>query len=127
TRFQEAIADPEQRKAFVYLQAKFVKSYHFLRCFFTYPYHIGEFADFAESVGPQLVKAGTVSEMMKLVRATTVVRAAVIDQGEVEFAGGTRRPRPPRGGGGGGIPVVRVSIEDMLAKFREDYQVSEDE
>jgi type I restriction enzyme R subunit len=127
-RFQAAIDDAEQRKAFVYLLAKFVKSYHFLRCFFSYPYPIQEFATFAEYVGPQLIKAGTVSEMMKLVRATSVVRAAVIDQGEVEFAGGTRRPRPPRGGGGGGgAPVARASIDDMLAKFREMYQISEEE
>lgn len=126
-RFQAAITYPEQRKSFVYLLARFVKSYHFLRCFFTYTYPIQEFATFAEYVGPQLIKAGTVSEMMKLVRATSVARAAVIDQGEVEFEGGIRKPRPPRGGGGGGVPVTRVSIEDMLAKFREDYQISEEE
>lgn len=126
-RFQEAIADPEQRKAYVYLLAKFVKNYHFLRCFFSFPYHIGEFADFAESVGPQLIKAGTVSEMMKLVRATTVVRAAVIDQGEVEFSGDAKKPRPRSGGGNGGAPVKRVSIDEMLEKFRETYQISEEE
>lgn len=127
TRFQDAIADPEQRKTFVYLLTKFVKSYHFLRCFFSFPYHIGEFADFAEAVGPQLIKAGTVSEMMKLVRATTVVRAAVIDQGEVGFDGGSKKPRPGSGSRSGGPPIKRVSIEDMLAKFREDYQISEEE
>lgn len=127
TRFQNAIADPEQRKAYVYLLAKFVKSYHFLRNFFSFPYHIGEFSEFAESVGPQLIKAGTVSEMMKLVRATTVVRAAVIDQGEVEFKGGARKPRSRPGGGNGGPPVKRVSIDEMLEKFRETYQISEEE
>lgn len=126
TRFLAAISDPEQRKAFVYLLAKFVKSYHFLRCFFSYPYPIQEFAAFAEYVGPQLIKAGTVSEMMKLVRSTSVVRAAVIDQGEIEFDGGTKKPRPGHGGSGG-MPVKRVSIEDMLTKFREDYQISEEE
>lgn len=126
TRFLVAVTDPEQRKKFVHLLAKFVKSYHFLRCFFSYPYPIQEFAAFAEYVGPQLIKVGTVSEMMKLVRSTSVVRAAVIDQGEVEFNGGTKKPRPGRGGSGG-MPVKRVSIEDMLAKFREDYQISEEE
>jgi len=126
-RFQALITDLEQRKAYVYLLAKFVKSFHFLHCFFTYPYTLQEFAAFAEYVGPQLIKAGTVSEMMKLVRSTTVVRAAVIDQGVVEFDGRSRRPRTGRGGNGGGQPVTRISIDDMLAKFREDYQISEEE
>lgn len=126
-RFLEAIADPEQRKAFVYLLAKFVKSYHFLRCFFTYDYDVHEFSEFADYVGPQLIKAGTVSEMMKLVRATTVTKAAVIEQGEVTFEGGTKKPRPGSRGKSGGPPVKRVSIDDMLAKFREDYQISEEE
>ena len=58
TRFQAKLTDPEERKTFVYLLARFVKSFHFLTCFFTYPPEIKEFATFAEYVGPQLIKAG---------------------------------------------------------------------
>ena len=36
TRFQAKLTDSEERKAFVYLLARFVKSFHFLTCFFTY-------------------------------------------------------------------------------------------
>ena len=36
TRFQAKIAGTEERKAFVYLLARYVKSFHFLTCFFTY-------------------------------------------------------------------------------------------
>ena len=35
-RFQAKLADLEERKEFVYLLARFVKSFHFLTCFFTY-------------------------------------------------------------------------------------------
>ena len=58
TRFQAKLTDLEERKAFVYLLARFVKSFHFLTCFFTYAPEIKEFATFAEYVGPQLIKAG---------------------------------------------------------------------
>jgi type I restriction enzyme R subunit len=36
TRFQERLTDQEERKAFVYLLARFVKAFHFFTCFFTY-------------------------------------------------------------------------------------------
>ncbi len=64
TRFQARLADWDGRKAFVALLARFVRSFHFLTCFFTYPAAIGAFATFADYVGPQLVKAGSVSELM---------------------------------------------------------------
>ncbi len=35
-RFQARLTDLEERKEFVYLLARFVKSFHFLTCFFTY-------------------------------------------------------------------------------------------
>lgn len=54
-RFQTKIADLDQRKAFVHLLARFVKSYHFLTCFFSFPDEIKTFATFAEYVGPQLI------------------------------------------------------------------------
>ena len=36
-RFQAKLTSLEDRKTFVYLLARFVKSFHFLTCFFTYP------------------------------------------------------------------------------------------
>ncbi len=36
TRFLAGVADAEDRKAFVYLLARYVKAFHFLTCFFTY-------------------------------------------------------------------------------------------
>jgi type I restriction enzyme R subunit len=64
TRFQKVITGIDERKEFVYLLARFVKSFHFLTSVFTYPKPIAEFAAFAEYVGPQLIKVGGVSELM---------------------------------------------------------------
>ncbi len=125
-RLSGQITDHEQRRAYVHLLAKFVKSFHFLVNFFSYDYSIKEFAEFADAVGPQMIKAGTVSAMMKLVRATQVIRAAVQDQGEVE-AGGVRKPKPGKGGGGGGPPIRKVTIADMIEEIRTTFEISEEE
>ena len=58
-RFQAKLTTLDDRKAFVYLLARFVKSFHFLSCFFTYPNEIKEFVTFADYVGPQLIKQGS--------------------------------------------------------------------
>ncbi len=125
-RFTAHIADHEQRRVYVHLLAKFVRSYRFLTNFFSYDYSIKEFAEFAEMIGPQMIKAGTVSEMMKLVRATQVVRAAVQDQGEV-YGGGARKPKSGKGGGGGAPPLKKVSIADMIEEIRTQFEISEEE
>ena len=90
-------------KSFVYLLAKFVKSYHFLSSFFSYEKLVRDFVAFCEFIGPQLIKAGSVSELMKLVRATVVDKAAVPYAGEVEMPSGLKKPKARKGGGGGGI------------------------
>lgn len=125
-RFLMAITDHEQRRGYVHLLARFVKSFQFLSSFFSYDYSIKEFAEFANCIGPQLIKAGTVSEMMKMVRATTVVKAAVLDQGEVTLAGSRKSPGG-KGRKGGGIPIKKVSIQDMIGEIREAHEISDEE
>lgn len=126
TRFQAKLADWEERKAFVYLLARFVKSYHFLTCFFSYPTPVQEFASFAECVGPQLIKAGTVSEMMKQIRASFVTKAAVQFQG-VMTSGGPVKLQPGKGKGGAGPPPVKVSVQDVIAQIRATHQITDEE
>jgi type I restriction enzyme R subunit len=126
TRFQARLADWEERKAFVYLLARFVKSYHFLTCFFTYPAPVQECASFAECVGPQLIKAGTVSEMMKQIRASFVTKAAVQYQG-VMTSGGPVKLQPGKGKGGAGPPPVKVSVQDVIAQIRAQHQITDEE
>jgi type I restriction enzyme R subunit len=125
-RFQSKITDLEQRKTFVYLLARFVKSFHFLTCFFTYPEDLRTFAAFAEYVGPQLIKQGSVSELMQLIRQTEVVKAAVQFQGEVK-GGGTVKLRPGKGGNSAGPPLKKVSVQDMIAQIRAAFDISDEE
>ena len=125
--FKAAVVEPEGRKAFVHLLGRFVGSFHFLSCFFSYDYALREFVDFAEVVGPQLIKAGTESELMKQVRASTVVRASVQEAGTLTRAEAGPRSRPRTGGGGGSSPPERVSIDDMLEKFRQQFPISDEE
>jgi type I restriction enzyme R subunit len=124
--FQSKMTDVEQRKAFVYLLARFVKSFHFLSCFFTYSPAIREFAVFAEYLGPQLIKQGSVSELMKQIRQTDVVKAAVQFQGEIRTAGPVKL-KPGKGVRSAGPPPKKVSIQDMIAEIRERFKISAEE
>ena len=126
TRFQQKLTDWEDRKAFVYLLARFVKTYHFLTCFFTYPSAIQEFAAFAECIGPQLVKEGTVSDLMKLIRATEVMKAAVQFQG-ILTSGGPVKLQAGRGKKGAGPPPVKVSVQDMITEIRAKFDITDEE
>ncbi len=125
-RFQAKLTDPEARKEFVYLLDRFAKTFHFLRCFFTYAPPIEAFAIFAEYLGPQLIKEGSVSELMKLIRQTEVVKAAVELQGEVR-SGGPVKLKPGKGGKGPGPPARKVSVQDMIAEIRERFDISDEE
>jgi len=125
-RFQAKLASLEDRKTFVYLLARFVKSFYFLTCFFTYPPEIKEFATFAEYVGAQLIKAGSVSELMKQIRQTEVIKAAVEFQG-VERSGGPVKLKPGTGTKGSGSPPKKVSVQDMIAEIRAKFDISDDE
>ncbi len=126
TRFQARLTDPEERKEFVYLLARFVKSFHFLTCFFTFAPEIKQLATFAEYVGPQLIKAGSVSELMKQIRQTEVIKAAVEYQG-VESGGGTVKLKPGTGKKGAGPPPKKVSVQDMIAEIQARFDISDEE
>ena len=124
--FRRSLRDPEERKAFVYLLARFVKSFHFLTCFFTYPPEIKEFATFAEYVGPQLIKQGSVSDLMKQIRQTEVIKAAVEYQGVTTSAGPVKL-QPGKGKKGTGPPPKKVSVQDMIAEIRAKFDISDEE
>ena len=125
-RFQATVIDLDERKNFVYLLARFVKSLHFFTCFVTYAPPINEFCVFAEYVGPQLIKHGNVSELMQLIRKTEVIKAAVEYQGEVS---GTGVIKLKAGGGkkGAGPPPKKVSVQDMIAEIRTKFAISDEE
>ena len=124
-RFQERIDALEDRKKFVYMLARFVKSYHFLTCFFTYPEHIALFAAFSEYIGPQLIKQGSISELMKQVRQTSVVKACVRYKGEVSIPGKIKLKKGRTGNGGSFSK--KISIQDMIEKIGKAFQITDEE
>jgi len=125
-RFLAKISSPEERKAFVYLLAKYVKYFHFLSCFFVYPGDIEEFAKFAEYIGPQLIKQGNISELMKQIRQTEVIKAAVEYEGVVR-SGGTVKLKSSKGKRGAGPPPRKVSVQDMIKEIRTKYDITDEE
>lgn len=125
-RFRAKLAGMEKRKAFVYQLARFVKSFHFLTCFFTYAPEIKEFATFAEYVGPQQIKAGNVSDFMKQIRQTAVVKAAVEYRGEVR-SGGPVKLKSGKAAKGSGPPLKKVSVQDVIAEIRAKFSITDEE
>ncbi len=125
-RFQARLTCPEDRKNFVYLLARLVKSVNFLTCFFTLPADVREFAVFAEYVGPQLIKQGSISELMQQIRQTVVLKAAVRYNGEVR-SGGEVKLR--RGGGRKGVPppLRKVSVQEMIDEILDRCAISDEE
>jgi len=126
SRFQTRIADGDARKEFVYLLGRFAKSFHFLSCFFTYSPELAEFAAFAEYVGPQLIKQGSVSDLMKQIRQTEVVKAAVQFQGEVRGVA-TIKVRTGARKKSAGPPQKKVSIQDMIVEIRSKFGITDEE
>lgn len=126
--FRSAIGDLEAQKAFVYLLAKFVGSYQALRNFFTYPPEIHRFFLFAQYVGPQLIKLGSISELMRHIRQTEVIRAAVQFEGVVSSGNAVKL----RAGGGGGAgatppPPKKIAIFEMIDQIRAQFQITDDQ
>jgi type I restriction enzyme R subunit len=105
---------------------RFVKVLHFLTCFFTYATELKEFATFAEYVGPQLIKQGSVSDLMRQIRQTEVIKAAVEYQG-VRTSAGPVKLRPSKGRTGTGPPTKKVSVQDMIAEIRAKFDITDEE
>ncbi len=124
-RFQKRLPDPDQRKSFVYLLEKFVKVYYFMAGFFQYPTHILAFVAFAEIVGPQLIKKGSVSDLMKQIRKTKVIKANVEFVDEVRSGGPVKLVKKNRKGAG--VPVTKVTIQGAIDKIRKEFTISDDE
>jgi len=124
-RFMERVKDFEEKKAFVYLLARYVKTFHFLHCFFSYREELGVFAAFADYIGPQLIKEGKISELMKRIKQTQVVKASVQFEGIVRISG-TKKIKT-RKGSKTPVPQRKVTIQDMIDSIKEKFKISDDE
>jgi type I restriction enzyme R subunit len=127
TRFQVRITDADERKTFVYLLARYVKAFHFLSCFFSYAPELKQFATFAEYIGEQLIKLGSVSDLMKQIRQTEVVKAAVEFQGVKTTTGGVVKLKLGKGRKGTGPPPRKVSVQDMIDEIKARFDITDEE
>ncbi len=125
-RFLATISDAEARKSFVYLLARYVKCFHFMTCFFTYATQLKDMATFAEYVGPQLIKQGSVSDLMKQIRQTEVIKASVEYQGVTTSAGPVKL-KPGKGKKGSSPTIKKISVQDMIDEIRTKFDISDDE
>jgi type I restriction enzyme R subunit len=124
--FQSKISDLEDRKVFVYLLARFAKSFHFLTCFFSYSSQIKEFAAFAEYLEPQLIKTSKVSALMRQIHATVVTKAAVQYEGIVTSAGPMKSHRVNRKKGAGPVPL-KVTVHDVIKQIQAKFDITDEE
>lgn len=128
-QFVHSLAGDKARREFVQLLARYARTYYFLSSFFSFAEQHRVFARFAEFLGPQLIKQGTVSELMKLIRATGVVRASVQDRGESGLTTPPTRPPAPRPAGPRqpGQPMRQATVSEMIERLREKYVISDKE
>jgi type I restriction enzyme R subunit len=91
------------------------------------PAAVREIATFAEYVGPQLIKQGSISELMQQIRQTEVDKAAVRYNGEVRSRGGEVKLRPGGGRKGVGPTLRKVSIQQMIADIAAEFTISDEE
>jgi type I restriction enzyme R subunit len=104
---------------------KFVKVYYFMAGFFHYPAEILSFVGLAELVGAQLIKKGSVSDLMRQIRKTTVVKANVTYV-ETVCSGGPVK-LSPGGRTGSPVPVKKITIQDAIEQIRQKFTISEEE
>jgi type I restriction enzyme R subunit len=120
------LGDLEDRKGFVYQLARFVKAFRFLTNFFSFAAELREFAVFAEYIGPQLIKQGSVSDLMKQVRHTEVIKAAVEYQGVTTISAPVKL-RPGKGKKGVAPPPQKISVQDMIDQIKMKFAISDEE
>lgn len=124
-KLQDKIVDFEERKAFVYLLTKYVKAFNFLSCFFSYSDNLAIFSAFADYISPQLIKEGEISELMKQIKHTQVVKASVQFEGIVKIS--QTKKASSRKGKTTPIPQKKVTVEDVILSLKQKFTINDDE
>ncbi|MCQ2394892.1 MAG: hypothetical protein MJ249_11445, partial [Kiritimatiellae bacterium] len=120
--FQTRVSDIGPRKDYVRLLAKYVKQVDFFRRDYDFGSDMLDAYVFADVVGRQLIKQGSMSELMQAMRHTEVVKASVKFQG-VRSGNGIVALKPSRKGHGPGVPQKKVSVQEMIDEIRETKDV----
>ena len=120
------MTDIGSRKDYVQLLAKYVKQVDFFKKDYDFGNDMLDAYVFADVVGRQLIKQGSMSELMQAMRHTEVVKASVKFQG-VRSGNGIVALKPSRKGHGPGVPQKKVSVQEMIDEIRERFQISDEE
>ena len=124
--FQTRVSDIGSRKDYVQLLAKYVKQVDFFKKEYNFGNDMLDAYVFADVVGRQLIKQGSMSELMQAMRHTEVVKANVKFQG-VRSGNGIVALKPSRKGHGPGVPQKKVSVQEMIDEIREKFQITDEE
>ena len=124
--FQTRVSDVGSRKDYIQLLAKYVKQVDFFKKDYDFGNDLLDAYVFADVVGRQLIKQGSMSELMQAMRHTEVVKASVKFQG-VRSGNGIVALKPSRKGRGPGAPQKKVSVQEMIDEIRERFQISDEE
>lgn len=124
--FQTRVSDIGSRKDYVQLLAKYVKQVDFFKKDYDFGNDMLDAYVFADVVGRQLIKQGSMSELMQAMHHTEVVKASVKFQG-FRSGNGIVALKPSRKGHGPGVPQKKVSVQEMIDEIREKFQITDEE
>ena len=115
-----------ERKAYVRLLARYVKQIEFFMKDYDFGADMMDLYVFASIAGRQLIKQGTMSELMQAMRHTQVTKASVQFQGVRSGGGVVVRPSR-RTGHGPGVPPVTITVQGMIDEIRQRFQITDEE
>ena len=124
--FQERVKDLGDRKDYVLLLAKYVKQIDFFKKDFDFGESMMKMYIFADIVGRQLIKQGTMSDLMQAMRHTEVTKASVQFVG-VRSGNAQVMLKPSRKGHGPGVPQKKVTVQEMIEEIKEKFHITDEE
>jgi type I restriction enzyme R subunit len=126
TQFLGRVPAPEERKAYVLMLARYVRQIDFFRREYQFGEDMMNLYVFADVAGRQLIKQGTMSELMYAMRHTQVTKASVQFNG-VKSGAGVTALKPSRKGGGLGSPPAKTTVQDMIREIAAKFKISDEE
>ena len=114
------------RKDYALLLAKYVRQIDFFKKEYDFGESMMKMYIFAEIVGRQLVKQGTMGDLMQAMRHTEVTKASVQFDG-VRSGSGQVVLKPSRKGHGPSAPQKKVTVQEMIEEIREKFHITDEE
>ena len=117
--------DLETRKDYVHLLMRYVKQIDFFRREYSFGKEMLALYVFANVAGRQLIKQGTLTDLMQAMRHTEVVRANVKFVGV--RSGVPVTLKPSRKGGGIGAPTAKITVQQMIDEITRNFKITDEE